>query len=70
MPRTKRVAPGGMVFQALNRGVGRMRIFLMERDYLAFEATVEETLARSDAGAGVLPAARSLALRIVAAERW
>jgi len=27
MPRTSRVAPGGMVFHVLNRGVGRMRLF-------------------------------------------
>lgn len=33
-----------MVFHALNRGVGRMKIFSTERDYLAFEETVEETL--------------------------
>ena len=44
MPRTKRFAPGGMVFHALNRGVGRMKIFWSERDYLAFEETVQETL--------------------------
>ena len=44
MPRTKRIAPGGMVFHALNRGVGRMRIFSSDRDYLAFEELVEETL--------------------------
>jgi putative transposase len=33
-----------MVFHALNRGVGRMKIFWSERDYLAFEETVLETL--------------------------
>jgi putative transposase len=33
-----------MVFHALNRGVGRMKIFWSERDYLAFEETVQETL--------------------------
>ena len=44
MPRTKRVCPGGMVFHALNRGVGRRKIFATDRDYLAFEETVEETL--------------------------
>jgi putative transposase len=44
MPRTKRVAPGGTVFHALNRGVGRMKIFSTDRDYFAFEETVEETL--------------------------
>ncbi|HUG68302.1 MAG TPA: hypothetical protein VMM76_11155 [Pirellulaceae bacterium] len=44
MPRTKRVAPGGMVFPALNRGVGRRKMFTTDRDYSAFEETVEETL--------------------------
>jgi putative transposase len=43
MPRTKRIAPGGMVFHALNRGVGRMRIFSNDRDYLAFEELIDET---------------------------
>ena len=33
-----------MVFHALNRGVGRRKIFSTDRDYLAFEETVEETL--------------------------
>jgi putative transposase len=33
-----------MVFHALNRGVGRRKIFATDRDYLAFEETVEETL--------------------------
>jgi putative transposase len=33
-----------MVFHALNRGVGRMEIFRTERDYEAFEETIEETL--------------------------
>ena len=44
MPRTKCVTPGGMVFHALSRGVVRMRIFPTERDYAAFEDTIEETL--------------------------
>jgi putative transposase len=33
-----------MVFHALNRGVGRMKIFVAERDYLAFEEAIAETL--------------------------
>jgi hypothetical protein len=44
MPRTKRVVPGGMVFHALNRGLGRMKLFSAERDYLVFEETVEKRL--------------------------
>ncbi|MFZ5833664.1 MAG: hypothetical protein ACOY3P_26560 [Planctomycetota bacterium] len=44
MPRTARVAPGGMLFHVLNRGVGRMQIFRAEKDYDAFRRVVEETL--------------------------
>ena len=44
MPRSARVAPGGMVFHALNRGVGRMRLFEKPQDYQAFEDLVAETL--------------------------
>jgi putative transposase len=45
MPRTSRVAPGGMVFHVLNRGVGRMRLFDDDDDFEAFERVMEETLA-------------------------
>jgi putative transposase len=44
MPRRRRVAPGGMVFHVLNRGVGRRRLFDKDADYAAFEALLEETL--------------------------
>jgi putative transposase len=44
MPRTARIAPGGMVFHVLNRAIARVRIFEKEGDYAAFERTVEETL--------------------------
>src|SRR3972149_9426384 len=44
MPRIARVAPGGMVFDVLNRGVARMQIFEYERDYIAFHRVVEQTL--------------------------
>ena len=40
-----RVTPGGIVFHVLNRGVGRMRLFHSDGDYLAFENILEETLA-------------------------
>jgi putative transposase len=33
-----------MVFHALNRSAGRMKIFSSERDYRAFEEAIEETL--------------------------
>ena len=45
MPRTNRVTPGGMVFHVLNRGVGRMRLFHSDADYVAFENILQETLA-------------------------
>ena len=44
MPRTARIAPGGMVFHVLNRGVARMQIFEKAGDYQAFERVLEETL--------------------------
>jgi putative transposase len=44
MPGAKRYFPGGMVFHVLNRGVGRREIFRKPGDFLAFEATVEESL--------------------------
>ena len=43
MPRTARVAPGGMVFHVLNRGVGRMQLFDKAGDFQAFERVLEET---------------------------
>ncbi len=47
MPRTARVAPGGMAFHVLNRGVGRMRLFAKDADYAAFERVLEKTLERA-----------------------
>jgi putative transposase len=44
MPRTARVAPGGMVFHVLNRGIARMQVFEKIGDYEAFERTLYETL--------------------------
>lgn len=44
MPRTARVAPGGMVFHVLNRGVARMQIFEKTGDYQAFERVLTEVL--------------------------
>ena len=37
MPRRARVAPGGVVYHVLNRGVGRMELFADAADYAAFE---------------------------------
>ena len=47
MPRTARVAPGGMVFHVLNRGVARMRLFEKAADYQAFEQVLQDTLDQS-----------------------
>src|ERR1035438_3357133 len=44
MPRTARVAPDGMVFHVLNRGVARMQLFEESADYQAFEHVLRETL--------------------------
>jgi putative transposase len=44
MPRIARIAPGGMLFHVLNRGVGRMQIFRANKDYDAFRRVIEETL--------------------------
>lgn len=44
MPRTARIAPGGMVFHVFNRGVGKNDLFFDDDDYLAFESIIEETL--------------------------
>ena len=47
MPRTARVAPGGMVFHVLNRGVARMQLFEQAVDYQAFEQVLRDTLDQS-----------------------
>ena len=46
MPRTARIAPGGMIFHVLNRANARARIFRKEDDYAAFERVMKETVAR------------------------
>ena len=47
MPRTARVAPGGMVFHVLNRGVAGMQLFEKAADYQAFEQVLQDTLDQS-----------------------
>ena len=37
MPRTARIAPGGMVYHVLNRATGRLRLFKKDEDFLAFQ---------------------------------
>jgi len=44
MPRTARIAPGGMVFHVLNRAIARIRMFEKEKDFAAFERILAETL--------------------------
>ena len=41
------VAPGGMVFHVLNRGVARMQLFEKAADYQAFEQVLQDTLDQS-----------------------
>jgi putative transposase len=45
MPRTARIAPGGVVFHVLNRGNARNRIFDDDGDYLAFLRVLSAALA-------------------------
>ena len=45
MPRTARIALGGTVFHANNRGLGQMRLFYKDRDNEAFEEILERGLA-------------------------
>ena len=46
MPRTARIAPGGVIFHVLNRGNARGDIFAKEKDFAAFEAILAEALQR------------------------
>lgn len=44
MPRTARIAPGGMVFHVLNRANNRDQVFERDEDYLAFLRVMRDTL--------------------------
>ena len=46
MARTARVAPGGLVYHVLNRGVARLPLFRKEADYAAFERVLLEAYER------------------------
>ena len=46
MPRTARIAPGGMIFHVLNRANNRDQIFEKDKDYLAFLRVMRDTLER------------------------
>jgi len=47
MPRRARIAPGGIVNHALNRGNGRNKLFYKPEDFSAVEAVIAEELWRS-----------------------
>ena len=46
MPRHARVAPGGLIYHVLNRGVGRQDLFDGPGDYAAFVRVLAEVLER------------------------
>ena len=46
MPRGPRNTPGGLVYHALNRGVGRRTLFHKDADFAAFERLMCEALRR------------------------
>jgi len=46
MPRTARIAPGGVVYHALNRAVARLPLFEKDEDYEAFERVLQEAQER------------------------
>jgi putative transposase len=46
MPRSSRVAPGGLVYHVLNRANGRLPLFETDQDYLAFYRVLERACQR------------------------
>jgi len=48
LPRSKRITKGNIVYHALNRANGRLRIFKKARDFEAFEELLAEGLERFD----------------------
>ncbi len=46
MPRRARIAPGGIIYHALNRGNGRNELFHKPEDYSAFERIMIEAMHR------------------------
>jgi putative transposase len=43
MPRTARVAPGGLIYHVLNRGVGKLQLFRSTKDHQAFQRCLRLT---------------------------
>ena len=48
MPRAPRIDKADLVYHILNRANGRQQIFYTEKDYLAFEKTLEEAQRHTD----------------------
>ena len=46
MPRKPRVAPGGLAYHVINRGVGRGKLFFKASDYEAFERIMDLAMQR------------------------
>ena len=46
MPRHARVAPGGLVYHALNRATARLPLFESDADFEAFERVIDYAMAR------------------------
>ena len=44
MPRIARIAPGGLIYHVLNRGVGNRALFRSRRDFEVFQRCLIETL--------------------------
>lgn len=44
MPRVARIAPGGLIYHVLNRGIGRMTLFRSAREFEAFQRCLVQTL--------------------------
>ena len=46
MPRSSRIAPGGMVYHVVNRANGRLRLFRKDADFPAFYDVLLQAQAR------------------------
>ena len=70
MPRTARIAPGGMIFHVLNRAIAHIRMFKKDKDFAAFERILCETLQQRPMRVSLLRALEPLALSAVARTGW
>jgi putative transposase len=46
MPRVARYCPGGIAYHVLNRSVAKIKLFRTSKDYIVFERTLAEAMAR------------------------